>query len=189
MKKLISIISLLTLCASLLACGGAGGGTTPAGTTTAPAPGGAGEYFVFEELEDIGTGEIYYAVVGLTDAGKQQTELTVPATHNGKTVEEISSEAFKGATRLEKLTVNDNIICIGDGIFDGASAMRELVVNGAADDILISTVNDELPILEQGLLKGAPASIRIYVPAAELDSFSQNYFWGNYGAFLEAIGA
>jgi hypothetical protein len=67
--------------------------------------------------------------------------------------------------------------------------MREFVVNGAANDISISTLHNERLILEQGLLKGAPASIRIYVPAAELDSFSQNYFWGNYGAFLEAIGA
>ena len=84
------------------------------------------ENFVFELFER-GDKE-YYRVIGLSDAGKQLEELTIPNNYQGVAVVEIAADAFKGCTNLKTLILGDNISSLQAYAFRGADSLTAVYV-------------------------------------------------------------
>ncbi len=66
------------------------------------------------------------------------TAAIVPATHGGKAVTQIMSDAFKGASGLTEIVIPDSIVKIAAGAFSGCSALSSLTlpfVGGSREDI------------------------------------------------------
>jgi len=57
---------------------------------------------------------------------KDRTEITVPATHNGKAVTIISYNAFKDFKKVTKITLPETITEIHDGAFQGCTALTDI---------------------------------------------------------------
>ena len=157
--------------------------TEPAETTADEEP----EYFTFELVE--GYGDPFYAVNGLTELGKTQQELTVPVTREGKDVAVIAGGAFANATNLKTVTIPAGIESIGDGAFSGCTSLLSIILpaTGVTNENVITVCVPEDGIFASGFLAGANTSVKIYVPATEIDFYRGNYFWDNYGSILEEL--
>ena len=145
------------------------------------------EYFTFELVE--GYGDPFYAVNGLTELGKTQQELTVPVTREGKDVAVIAGGAFANATSLKTITIPAGIESIGDGAFTGCTSLASIILpaTGVTNENVITVCVPEDGIFASGFLAGANTSVKIYVPATEIDFYRGNYFWDNYGSILEEL--
>ena len=128
------------------------------------------DMFVYE---DYGPG---LAVVGVTDAARGRTSLTLPRTHDGKTVIAVRGGAFSGCTALTELTVNDNIAQISDGAFSGCPALTRVVIRFE---------NADLVTVGEGLFEGAPAGLMLYVSESAYPSFVGNYTWYEYSSRIK----
>lgn len=123
----------------------------------------------FTYLEENGA----LTVTGLTAAGREREELTVPSAHGGRPVAAVASGAFAGAGGLKEITVQQNVKAIGDGAFDGCGALRRIVL----DQPVPSACR-----VGQGLLDGTDA--KVYVPAEALSAYRTDYFWSLHGSDL-----
>lgn len=128
------------------------------------------DMFVYE---DYGPG---LAVVGVTDAARGRTSLTLPRTHDGKTVIAVRGGALSGCTALTELTVNDNIAQISDGAFSGCPALTRVVIRFE---------NADLVTVGEGLFEGAPAGLMLYVSESAYPSFVGNYTWYEYSSRIK----
>lgn len=57
------------------------------------------------------------------------TEVVIPATYNGKAVTTIPSDAFFNWDSLEKITIAESVINIGDSIFSQCDSLTQIIVN------------------------------------------------------------
>ena len=114
-----------------------------------------------------------WVVEGLTTEGMAVTELTVPTHYLGEPVVGMDPGLFAGNTALTKITLQPNVGILYDGMFQGCTALRELVLTG--DRPSDYAVGD-------GLMEGA--RFMVYVPAPALDSYRRDYFWQAYDAWL-----
>lgn len=109
-------------------------------------------------------------LTGLTEAGLERSELTLPATYENHPVVGVAESAFAGANQLHQVTVPVNITFIGDGAFQGCSRLEALILE--SEDPSACQVG-------QGLLDGTNALI--YVSRSALSDYRVNYFWSVYG--------
>lgn len=124
--------------------------------------------FVFAEREE------GYAIVGLTEKGKNAVSLVIPGRYEGEAVISIEKGVLAGAAYLEEVIISQTVTVLQDGIFAGCSALDRIVLRQ----------NDPTKIsVGQNLLEGVEAC-RIYVPAASLGSYQVNYFWSHYSGSL-----
>lgn len=112
--------------------------------------------------------EIY--LTGLTQEGKEQEALVVPAQCDGFPVKRLPAQAVSGSKRLKKITVQGNIRLIEDGAFDGCENLEE---------IILLQKDPSQCMVGQELLKGTEA--KIVVPEGTSDSYRLNYSWSVYG--------
>ena len=122
------------------------------------------EYFLFEEVE--GT----YTIVGLSEKGRKKQELTVPLGYEGLKVTAIAKGAFK-SSNLQSLTVTEdsNLRTIGNGAFEGATALSHLwIYKTTGDDITPPTS-----------FFGVSRDFVVHVP--EGSDFAHHYFWSERG--------
>ena len=129
MKKLLALILVLACTLALASCAGGNGGVTPEA-------GDNSDSFVYALLED-GS----YSITGLTDAGKLEKTLTIPATYEGKNVTVLSQGAFDGAA-VETLIITEdtNVRVLANGAFSGAASLSKVYIYFAnADQITPST--------------------------------------------------
>ena len=116
-------------------------------------------------------------VTGLTDEGKQQTELEVPWLINGEKVIAIDSNTFDGCDSLRTIYIQSNIGRIMQGAFDGAPRLREIHIdNEDGANVLIPG---------SGLFDNVPTGTKVYVPADSYGLYLGDYFWANYNDRLE----
>ncbi|MBE6611890.1 MAG: hypothetical protein E7632_05315 [Ruminococcaceae bacterium] len=123
-------------------------------------------YFVYEENGDALT------LIGITDDGKKQTELTLPALYQGKPVTTVAAGALDGCTRLKTVIVPEYtaLTLIYNGAFGGVSTLREIRMETSCEGITVS----------DGLMDGTPASCVITVERAYYGDFAGDYFWAGH---------
>lgn len=93
-------------------------------------------------------------------------EVEIPATLGGKTVSEISSNAFKDNTTLEKVTFSAEKLQISSRAFSGCTALKEVVIKKA-----VNYVDGEA-------FSGCTAFTTITV--GKDTAFPVNSYWGEY---------
>ncbi len=141
------------------------------------------ENFVFELFER-GDKE-YYRVIGLSDAGKQLEELTIPNNYQGVAVVEIAADAFKGCTNLKTLILGDNISSLQAYAFRGADSLTAVYVpdDKGPNDISVPYKADaNTPLATDG----CNPALKIYVGKDKYNAFTSgvNYIWDDYILYL-----
>ncbi len=67
-------------------------------------------------------------ITGLTDYGKQQTELVIDETINGTKITSIGKKAFYQNTKLKKITIPDSVTSIGSSAFEDCSGLTGVYI-------------------------------------------------------------
>lgn len=75
----------------------------------------------------------YYKVVGIGDF--DGTELTIPATYNGKPVQAIGRYAFRNQTQLTKVVLPDSIQTVGHAAFYGCKNLTDVTLSAELSKI------------------------------------------------------
>ena len=114
MKKLLMFFATVLLMFSLGACNPA---TTDGKDSTAGVEDAQGLVFY---PQDDGT-----YVVGGGNA-KYMKNITIPETYRGGAVVAVEENAFKDFTVLEKISIPNTVTMIGQGVFSGCTALKEI---------------------------------------------------------------
>ena len=113
----------------------------------------------------------YLHITGLTQKGKQLSDLAITDTIDGYSVTSIKSGAFRGCSNMKKITIAGSVRSIGDGAFAGCGSLETLVLKGT-----------EPPEMGSGVLEFCPAAI--CVPPEAKESYSQKAGWSSYASQL-----
>ncbi len=158
------------------------GDKTPTTLFAPDAPKRPADYFAAAAADDT-TGYFLYedngetqTLVGITDGGKEQTELTLPVSYEGKAVTAMAENALAGCDRLKTVIIprETAFTLIYDGAFAGAPKLERIEMEANCAGI---TVADDL-------MKGTPADCRIYVSRAYYGNFAGDYFWSEYMKYI-----
>ena len=114
-------------------------------------------------------------ITSLTDEGKEQNKLTVPASFEGSLIVGFDSGVFVNDTHIREIIIQSNIKQIADSSFSGCTALKRITVNNPSP----ASVN-----VGQDLLDGTDALI--YVPKDAYSAYCTNYFWSIYANRLRA---
>ncbi len=68
------------------------------------------------------------SITGLTTEGKSLSSIVIPSEIGGKTVTNISSEAFMECTNINNITIPNTITSIGEIVFDGCSELTSITI-------------------------------------------------------------
>lgn len=112
-------------------------------------------------------------IVGLTEAGTARTSLTLPVSFDGKPVLGFTAEVFAGNTRIEEITIQENITSIPDGAFSGCQALERIHMQNPSPSSCTAG---------SALLEGTAAWV--YVPRESLGAYLTNYFWSVHAVRL-----
>ncbi len=154
------------------------GDTTPTTLYLPDAPKRPADYFGVAGADDV-TGYFMYedngetkTLVGITEEGMTQTELTLPVSHEGKPVTTMAEGTLSGCDKLKTVIIpaNTAFTLLYDGAFSGAPKLTRIEMEGSCAGI---TVADDL-------LRGVSADCRIYVSRAYYGNFAGDYFWSEY---------
>ena len=120
-------------------------------------------FFLYEENGETLT------LTGISEEGKKQTELTLPALYQGKPVTTMASGALEGCTRLRTVIIPDYtaLTLIYNGAFGGVSTLKEIRMESSCKGITVSG----------GLMDGTPTTCFITVEHAYYGDFAGDYFW------------
>lgn len=142
-------------------------------------------YFELELVES--NGQKVWRVVGLNEDGMIQNVLKIP----NNVVNEldgvsypvviVSANAFAGSL-AESVYLGENIAVLDTGAFGGATSLKAVYVPLTKQPGDISVPNDMDP--SGKAVKGANASLKIYVSNAYLEAYKSDYFWGDYNSYL-----
>lgn len=136
-------------------------------------------YFVLEETEKYG--EKRYKVVGLTEAGRAQTSLTVPDIVNGIPVREIVANAFNGCDALTELRLGKNITAIQGRALNGAMSLKSIIIpDGIDPEENITVPNTGVLITDDACC----SELKIYVDEEYYESTIIGYLWATYSRYI-----
>ena len=124
-------------------------------------------FFLYEVIDGVQT------LVGVTDLGKQQEKLTMPMAYNGLAVQTMAANALAGCDKLTEFTIpsDTKLKLINNGGFAGAPNLKKVYLRCLPDDVLVGT---------EGLMEGASADLKFYVPRENYGDYAAHYFWSNY---------
>lgn len=88
--------------------------------------------FTFELTADGGSGYIVTAFIG------EETEVVIPATHNGKPVKGIGEGAFKDCVDITSVVIPNSILNIEDHAFKGCTGLLNIFIPNS-----VSTIGNE----------------------------------------------
>ena len=126
------------------------------------------EYFVYEEYSD------GYRIIGLTDKGKERGQLTVPVSHDGRSVAAISADTFSEAEKLKSIVFQENIKSLPDYMFTECRSLEKIkLIHSSPGDISVG----------YHLLAGTAAAVCVREDLK--NTFKNNYFWGYYAEVIE----
>ena len=167
MKKLWILMASLLLALTLLAgCGGSSEDVIPTDVNFE-------ECFVCETVNGMN------AITGVTELGKAQAVLVVPASIGGVPVTAIADGALDGCSALKSIYINadSSIAYLNNGAFRGASALKKIVVEKKPAEITVSA----------NLLDGAAAGAKVYVPADLYADYTTYYTWGAFSSRITRL--
>ena len=130
--------------------------------------------------EDMIMGRPAWVVIGLTEAGKQLDEITIPDMVDGMPVSNIASEAFSGG-KLTTLYIGENIANIEASAFKGANNLVSVIIPDSKPADQISVPNNMAGVLA---VDGCNPELKFYIPAEHFEGYQADYFWGDYGSYL-----
>lgn len=132
------------------------------------------KYFIYEEVEE------GLAIVGLSDAGKQEKNLTIPKYSEGKTVLIIGDNAFSGSDILERVIIGENALVksFTSEALSNCPSLRAIEMHIAPS---------ALPINPEAVKK-MPEDCFVYIPSTEYSKFATDYFWGAMMKYVKTIG-
>ncbi len=110
------------------------------------------------------------SLIGVGEEYKKRQSLILPTHHQGKYVRALSQDLFAGCLSLSKVTIQENISLLYDGLFSSSPDLEE-----------IHLAHRDPSKLQVGwnLLLGANKA-KIYVPQSSLSSYQSDYFWAHY---------
>lgn len=121
----------------------------------------------------LASGDFLYEIVngairltGLSEAGAQQRQLTIPGTINGKAVTSFAPTVFAGNHWLEEVVIPASVTRIENGSFAGCTALERIILQQPAPE--------KCSVGEQ-LLAGTPSMV--LVPQESVGAYMTNYFW------------
>ena len=120
--------------------------------------------------EDFGEGLV---IIGVTEKGRAQTEMTIPAYHEGKEIIAIGEYAFRDCEKLARLTVQRNITSIYSKAFAKCPTLKTVRLETQGSRVL---VNNET------LLDETHASLQFSVNSDNYVTFVSDYFWTPYAS-------
>ena len=109
----------------------------------------------------------------LTEKGRAQTEMTIPAYHEGKEIIAIGEYAFRDCEKLARLTVQRNITSIYSKAFAKCPTLKTVRLETQGSRVL---VNNET------LLDETHASLQFSVNSDNYVTFVSDYFWTPYAS-------
>lgn len=127
------------------------------------------EYFEYEEVSG------GYAIVGLKAEGYSLSEIVIPYSYNDQQVLYFKSNVFAENTTIKAITIQENVIKLEDGSFEGCTKLKKLILE--QEDPKAINVG-------YGLLNGIEG-LSIYVPGKSYASYNNDYFWGYYAGYFE----
>lgn len=121
-----------------------------------------------------------YCISGLTSYGKVRSSLTIPSTHQGKSVVSISENALENCDVLETITIPACIESIPDNLFIGCPALTRIVL----------THTDRPCEISEHSFDGVSSSLHILVPESAINFYREGYGctenkWEKYLDMLE----
>ena len=147
----------------------------PAIQTPTTTPGAVADTSAYFTYTDMAGGLM---ITGVTDEGKALSELTVPASANGKTVVAIGENAFSGCA-AQDIIIYSNVIQFFDGCYSGAANLRRVIMH--------YTIAEGVSVGE-GLFNGAPDSAKLYYPNQEsFSNYVADYYWSQYAARMDIL--
>ncbi len=132
-------------------------------------------------------GESYFNdngdTVVLENSDKTATEVTIPGSYNGKSVE-IGEDAFKGNTNLQSVTIEEGVTKIGDDAFNSCFGLTDVTipesVTSIGDRAFEYTSITEIEISENVTHIGAYAFMGSYLTSVIFDENSKLTEIGDY---------
>jgi hypothetical protein len=137
------------------------------GGDTPPEPGDPEELMFL--VKDIG-GALYLTAV--KDEYKNETAIRLPERCDGRPIAGLTSGFLSGCERLTELEIPACYTLFDTGIFAGCPALEKVYLG------LAEPSRSFVPA--EGLMDGASAAVKLYIPAARINKFRGNYTWRNY---------
>ncbi|MBO7048065.1 MAG: InlB B-repeat-containing protein [Spirochaetia bacterium] len=75
-------------------------------------------------------------ITGLTNKGRQLSDITIPRTIDGFTISAIGDNAFMGCTNLSNILIPDTVTDIGDNAFNGCLSLSGITMQGTVPPTL-----------------------------------------------------
>ena len=162
MKKFFALLFALIMTVSLASCGG---------DPEIPADVNWEECLVTETVSGMLT------VTGVTDLGKSQQVIVIPATVGGAPLKAIGKGAFNGCQQLKNIYINadSSISYLNNGAFEGAISLSKIIVGKKHSEITVSS----------GLMDGAASGAKFYVPSAYYADYTTDYQWGAFSSKIQ----
>lgn len=120
-------------------------------------------------VSDVG-GALY--LTAIKDEYKNETAIRLPEQYNGRPIVGLTSGFLSGCGQLTELEIPACYTIFDVGIFSGCPALEKVYLG------LPEPGNSFVPAA--GLMDGASAAVKLYIPAARIGKFRSNYTWRNY---------
>ena len=120
-------------------------------------------------VQDVG-GLLY--LTAIKDAYKGETAIRLPESYNGRPINGLTGGFLSGCGQLTELEIPACYTIFDTGIFSGCPALEKVYLG------LAEPGKSFVPA--EGLMDGASAAVRLYIPAARIGKFRSNYTWRNY---------
>ena len=115
-------------------------------------------------------GMLYLSAI--KDAYKGETSIHLPERSNGRPIVGLKSGFLSGCGQLTELEIPACYTIFDTGIFSGCPALEKVYLG------LTEPSRSVVPA--EGLMDGAPAAVKLLIPAAKINKFRSNYTWRNY---------
>ena len=125
----------------------------------------------FEYVED---GE-NLKIVALKEAGKALEKITLPVSYEGKAITSFDAAVFAGNTTIKEITVQENIVRLNNGCFNGCTALRAVYLEQTEP----AKINPGF-----GFLTGTQDCF-VYVKKEAYVSFVTTYLWGYHQEYIK----
>ena len=126
-------------------------------------------------VRDVG-GTLY--LTAIKDEYKNETAIRLPEDYNGRPIEGLAGGFLSGCGQLTELEIPACYTLFDTGLFAGCPALERVYLG------LAEPSSSFVPA--QGLMDGAAAAVKLYIPAAKISKFRANYTWRNYKDYFVA---